>query len=251
MYLAFHNAGGLVPPGRARSRARSQNIPGALPRRVIAHPGGRGLAGGSGDPVKDVIVSAPSIAGGILTYGGSESIAAAWGALAVPIVGAVVAGVTIALTLLLNRKGPKQKEATTAIVNKMEPLLQDNLKGYLAGPRTKAAQLQALNNFDGAWQWVVDNCNVPQMGNPGKACVEDRQSGACHWRDSAGACFNWFAGYRDPIANDTSVVPDSVLGPSLDSIGLNSSILNQDIAGFPLSAWLLGAGLVLVVAGDN
>ena len=130
-------------------------------------------------------------------------------AAAIPIIGPAIAGVTIGLSLLFNRKGPQQKVATTEIVNAVEPLLQKNLQGYLDGPRTRSAQKQALENFDAAWTWVQQHCAIPVMGDPGQWCVQDRQAGACKWRDAAGACWNWFSGYRDPIANDPQVKDDS------------------------------------------
>ncbi len=150
-----------------------------------------GLAGLGSSSTQSIVLSTPSIIGGVLTQGGTTSIAAtAWGAAAVPIIGVAVAGVTIGLMLLYSRKGPKQKVATTAIVNDVEPKLQANLEGFLAGPRTWESKEQALANFDAGWQWVVDNCDVAEMGAPGKACVADRQRGGKH---------DWFALYRDPI----------------------------------------------------
>lgn len=121
-------------------------------------------------------------------------------AAAVPIIGAAIAGVMIALTLIFNRKGPKQKVATTEIVNKVEPELKKNLAGYMALPiHYQSAQTAALANFDAGWQYVVQSCNIPEMGEPGVRCTADRQPGG-KW--------DWFSYYRDPIANDPNVVPD-------------------------------------------
>jgi hypothetical protein len=118
------------------------------------------------------------------------------GSLAVPVIGAVVAGVVLALTLLFNRKGPKQRVATTNIVNEVEPLLQENLAGYMAGPRNTISQAQAIENYKAGWQYVVDNCDVPVMGAPGQACVADR---------SPGGQWPWKEYYLDPIVNDPHV----------------------------------------------
>lgn len=156
----------------------------------------RGLSG----DVSDIVLAAPSIAGGAVTVGGSSSIAASvWGAAAVPVVGAIVAGVTIGLMALFNRKGPKQKVATTQIVDSVEPMLADNRDGYLAGPRTRSSQAQALANFEAGWDYVVQNCGDVVMGDPGKRCISERTRGG-RW--------DWFALYRDPIANDADVQPD-------------------------------------------
>lgn len=150
------------------------------------------------------VQSAGAIASGVAVSAGHLFSMTA--ATAVPVIGAVVAGVTMALMAIFSRKGPKQKVATTEIVNKVEPLLQQNLEGYMSGPRTKSSQAQAIENFKAGWQYVVDNCDVPVMGNPGQECVKDRQRGG-EW--------DWFAYYHDPIANDTQVIPDPVEGSTV------------------------------------
>lgn len=153
----------------------------------------------SGD-MSDIVLAAPSIAGGAVTAGGSSSLAASvWGAAAVPVVGAIVAGVTIGLMALFNRKGPKQKVATTQIVDSVEPMLAENRDGYLNGPRTRSSQAQALANFDAGWEYVRQNCGDVSMGDPGKRCISERDRGG-RW--------DWFTLYRDPIAHDPDVQPD-------------------------------------------
>jgi hypothetical protein len=117
-------------------------------------------------------------------------------------IGIAVAGVMTALTLLLSRRGPKQKVATTQIVNSVEPELEKNLNGYFSGPRTRSSQRQALANFDMGWQYVVENCGIPEMGNPGKSCISERDRGG-RW--------DWFALYRDPIEGDNQVRPDPTI----------------------------------------
>lgn len=126
-------------------------------------------------------------------------------AAAVPVIGAAVAGVTMGLQLLFNRKGPKQKRITTEIVNELEPLLKNNLDAYLSGPRTRASQAAALKNFDDAWAWLAsaEACGNPDLGSPGKACIADR---------SRGGKWDWFSYYRDPIANDPEVRDEIQIG---------------------------------------
>lgn len=144
--------------------------------------------------------SAAQIAGATLTT--ASAMGAGWATAAIPIVGPIIAGVTIGLSFLFARKGPKQKVATTKIVDAVEPYMKQNLEGYLAGPRNRSAQAQALANFDAGWQYIVEHCNIPEMGDPGQRCTDDRKAGACVWHDDKGECWNWFKGYRDPIAND-------------------------------------------------
>jgi len=143
----------------------------------------------------------------------------ATGASWVPIVGPIIAGVSLGIGLLLSRKGPWQREATTQIVKKLEPLLQQNLEGYLAGPRTPESQQVALANFDAAWRWLTgpEGCGNPQFGDPGRACIADR---------SPGGKSDWWAYYRDPIEHNPPI------SPSLPELGSES--------------WLPIAGVVLI-----
>jgi hypothetical protein len=124
-------------------------------------------------------------------------------AAAVPVIGAAVAGVTLGLQLLFNRKGPQQKVASTKIVDELEPLLKNNVEAYISGPRTRSSQAAALQNFDDAWAWLsgAEACGNPALGNPGKACLSDR---------ARGGKWDWFARYRDPISEDAGVNDDPV-----------------------------------------
>jgi hypothetical protein len=211
---------------------------------------GVGRLAGTG---QDLVMSSTQIAGA--TVSTAATMGAHWATVAIPIVGPIIAGVTIALAFYFARKGPKQKVATTEIVNVVEPELVKNLDGYLSGPRTVSSQAQALANFDAGWNYVMDSCNIPEMGEPGQRCTSDRQSGACVWRDAQGECWNWFKGYRDPIANDPNVLPDPVqIGGSGSGIqfvgsGLDSQlVVGTGPGAISLDSKLLLAG-VAVVAG--
>ncbi len=111
---------------------------------------------------------------------------------AVPVVGAAVAGVTLALGLIFGRKGPQQKVASTKIVDELEPQLAANVKAYVEGPRTPESQAAALANFDAAWAYLKSTaaCGSPDLGDPGKRCISDRDRGGKT---------DWFSYYRDPI----------------------------------------------------
>lgn len=228
----------LAPPRLLRTRGLSGTQAGDI-TNVVSGAAGTVLSGG-GSMKDKLIVSAPSIAGGILTAGGSGSIAAtAWGTLAIPVIGAAVAGVTIGLMLLYSRKGPKQKVATTKIVDQVEPLLEENLQGYLNGPRTRSAQEQALQNFLAGWQFVVDHCDIPEMGDPGQRCVSER---------TRGGKWDWYALYYDPIANDSSVKPDPTITEKVSEVlgGGASSLLSSKSSMLPvLALGLIGLALVL------
>lgn len=162
-----------------------------------------------------------AVGGGALAA--STGIAAS---LAVPIVGAAIAGVTLLVTKLIQNSGcgPTCIQASD-YANQAEPLLRQNLNAYfsLPKPRSQSAQATALANFDAVWSKAVQLWQDPALGNAGKRAISDRQAGACTWKQTAnygadisaagepaiGACWNWFSGYRDPIQNDPSVVPDA------------------------------------------
>lgn len=89
----------------------------------------------------------------------------------------------------------------TKIVDQAEPYFQQNVSLYLNNPgRTVCDQQLHLATFDQMWAQIVQGCSNPSLGTAGQRCISDRASG-CKWQKN-GACWNWFIGYRDPIAND-------------------------------------------------
>jgi len=110
-------------------------------------------------------------------------------------ISAGIAAVSMVIGLILRRKGPKQKVAATKIVDQLEAALKQNLAEYRSSPRTIVDQQAALANFDSAWAWLTssEGCGNPELGEPGRRCISDRQRGG-QW--------DWFAYYRDPIAQD-------------------------------------------------
>ncbi len=142
---------------------------------------------------------------------------------------------------------------TSDAANEVERLLQKNLAMYQSSGHTKAEQQAALAYFDLVWNQLVEFCGQPQFQSTkaGRNCVEDRRAGACKWKNGT-ECWNWFIGYRDPIANDPDVKPDaaspissSSLFPSSDSSNENQSLIQID--GKEVSPLLLIAALVALV----
>ena len=233
------------PPGMM---GRGAGLPRAYARAPRAVPCGLSALGQSGS---QVVMSSTSIAGsaatGLISTGAIWATAPVW---AVPVIGAAVAAVTVALALIFSRKGPKQKVATTEIVNKVEPSLKANLAAYLAGPRTQSSQAQALENFRAGWAYVVEYCDTPAMGDPGKACVKDR---------SPGGQWDWWSYYYNPIANDTQVRPDSDVISTIStdvSTAVSSlvqypagstSVMQASVAGIPVTLLLAGAAVALAL----
>lgn len=131
--------------------------------------------------------------------------------------------------------------------NQVEPILQQNLKNYqaLAAPRGKSVQQAALSVFDQAWTGLVQACSNPALGSAGKRCISDRQAGACTWKDAHGNCWNWFSGYRDPIANDTQTYNDaSSVVTGLLPASVTSALVST---GIDPTILLIGGGLLLLV----
>ena len=138
-----------------------------------------------------------------------------------------------AVIMFLNRKGPKQKIASTKIVDDAEPILRQNRDVFLAGDKTDEAKEYALAVFNQVWASVVAACSDQSLGNPGKACVADRQRGG-KW--------DWFSYYYDPIAN-TPTVPattKAVSDAQATIAGVVAPVLGPDWETY------LGGGLVLM-----
>lgn len=134
-------------------------------------------------------------------------------------------------------------------------ILQQNLDTYMALPipRDPQAQVAALRIFDAIWGDLQQACSNPALGTAGKRCITDRQAGACTWKQTAqggasypglvpaaGACWNWFNGYRDAIANDPNVGSSSNLLSTFTGAG-------SSLGGLNLSALLIPAVLLAVI----
>ena len=200
-------------------------------------PGLQGLGASEGQ----LITSGAVIGAGVAT----PAIAATIG-LAVPIVGAAIAGITLLITALLNRKGPKQKTITTGYANEVEGYMKQNLAAWQAtSPKTATSQNQALQNFMSLWNELVTACDKAELGNPGQNCVNDRKRGG-KW--------DWWSYYYDPIANDPNIEPDimasasGVLASANSTVASISSTLGID------PEWLVIGGLVVaavMLGGDK
>jgi hypothetical protein len=188
---------------------------------------------------------------------------------AVPFIGAGLAIASVLAQYIIANSGCGQTcIQTSQWANQAANALQQVLDGYFAqpAPRAKSAQQLALASFDQIWAKLVQLCGDPQWGDAGKRCISDRQRGACVWKQAyapvypgepaIGQCWNWFNGYRDPIANDTDVVDDSALA-TVNQVGSDvAGVVSQ--AGAALSSasplLLVGGGLLalaLLTGGKN
>ncbi len=130
----------------------------------------------------------------------------AGGGPAAPFVAAALLAAPFVMKLFQNGgKGCGESCVLTAdAANQIEEQLKLNLAAYMKSGRTNAEQAAALQVFDAYWQSLEQYCGQPefQSTKAGRNCINDRKRGACVWKES-GQCWNWFIGYRDPIAQDT------------------------------------------------
>jgi len=168
---------------------------------------------------------AAGVVPGVLASGAAAS-AAAGGAgtilgmsvgLAVPVIGAAIAGVTalIGMWISSNAKYHAQETATTKIVDEAEKFMQQNLDAWNQSQKTRSEQAQAVANFNAIWAQVVQACNQQQYGDPGQRCIHDRERGG-QWP--------WPVYYLDPIQNDPNVQPDPVASAASGVEGALSSL---------------------------
>lgn len=216
------------------------------------------------------------VAAGASLASGAVTVASATGALAplaatlgvsVPVLGAIAgAGIMAAaeaIDLIMNSGCGQTCIVSTQFANQANAALQQNIAAYFAlpVPRPRTAQLAALSNFDSffAWLQAPQQCGNPQLGSAGQRCITDRQAGACTWKQQAstvppwgtppaGACWNWFNGYRDPIANDPNVYDDTAsVGGAASSVANSAqSLFSSSAGGFVLQPWMIAAALGLV-----
>jgi hypothetical protein len=176
--------------------------------------------------------SGQQVVGTLASAGAPVATAAIAGtSLAVPLIGAAIAGVTIAIEAILNSGCGQTCIETSQWANAAEQQLQANIAAYFAlpTPRSETNQAAALANFDSIWAGLEARCGAAGTGTAGQKCISDRQAGACTWKQTAdkvpswgtpaaGECWNWFSGYRDPIANDPNVAPDSLAASASSAV---------------------------------
>jgi hypothetical protein len=200
-----------------------------------------------------------ALSAGSTAASSAVSIAVATGAIAGPVGAAIGAGIALAalaIEAIMNSGCGQTCIVSTQFANQANAALQQNIEAYFAlpVPRSYANQQAALANFDRFWAWLQTQCGNPQLGSAGQRCITDRQAGACTWKQPAsevpawgvppaGSCWNWFNGYRDPIANDPNVVPAS----QADVVGAAASSALAPF-GISLPSWWPVAAAALVVA---
>lgn len=141
--------------------------------------------------------------------------------------------VNTAIGLIMNSGCGVTCVETSDWANQAENLLKQNISAYfkLPAPRSASDQAAALANFDTIWSGLQQRCNQPNTGTAGIRCISDREAGSCQWKQTAdspllaypgepqpGDCWNWFSGYRDPIANDPDVSSTPAISSALTTV---------------------------------
>jgi hypothetical protein len=219
-----------------------------VPRLSGVHVSGRRW--GLGAPGDNATLARQS---GSLASAGLMISAAAVGGPAGLMIGAAAAAVVALTQLFINvfsGCGATCVEATRVVDQVEAQYLKPNLANYFAQPvRTQSMQAAALKVFDYAWSMVLQGCSNPALGDAGRRCISERsRSGTV-----PGTGGNWFIWYRDPIANDSGVVPDSAVAGSAPAPGasVGSAVLSivgldpsTTVAGVPVSDLILPAALI-------
>jgi hypothetical protein len=184
-------------------------------------------------------------AGGLASAGLLISAAAVGGPVGALIGAAAVAvqQLTALFTNLFSGCGQTCVQATRVVDTVEAQYLKPLLAQWQAAPiKTESLRAAYLKVFDYAASMVMQGCGDPALGDAGRRCISERLTRGGEVPGTGG---NWLVWYRDPIANDPSVVPDAPGGAAgtslLTSLGLDPA---QSFLGLPLSNLLLPVALI-------
>ena len=222
---------------------------------------GQATGAGQGAAAGAMQVIGANTVGGKISGGGTMIMSAApFAGPAAPVVAIVGAVVTVAGKIIQFvgwGDGCGQNCVLTSNwANQAEALLKQNCDAYFSSAlRNQTTQQTALAAFDAIWAQLAKACGQSSLGTAGKNCTGDRERGACKWKQTGespwpggpklGECWNWFSAYRDPIANDTGVVPDSMIDTSSVSSAVDS-IFGTSVDSSSILPLLLIGGLIYV-----
>jgi len=160
-------------------------------------------------------------------------------AAAIPIAGALIGVGVLVFSLLHNSRGLQQNDETSRMAEKAIKYMQDNMAAWNASNKSLANQVQALSNFDQAWEALVNFCHNENEGDPGQRCVSERQRGGK---------YDCFVTLRDPIANDPQAgaidKAAAQIAAAQQSAQVTSAIRTGQIgSAAPLPVWLIPAAI--------
>ena len=135
-------------------------------------------------------------------------------------IGAIAGGITFAaqtIASLIDSNGPK-KLAATQIANNAMYAAQVNLSewnNYPVSMKTKALQVQYLNQFQQIWGYLTENCSNPSLGSAGQRCISERDHNGI---------YDYWTTFYDPILNDPQVYDPSLIS-SVTSLATGSQTI--------------------------
>ena len=194
-------------------------------------------------------------------YGNPQGLGDVLGMSPAGLISAGLSVVNTAISLIMNSGCGITCVETSDWANQAENLLKQNIQAYFAlpTPRSASDQAAALSNFDTIWNGLQSRCGQSGTGTAGIRCISDREAGACTWKQTAdspllaypsepqpGTCWNWFSGYRDPIANDPDVASTPAISSALTTVQSDAQSIATSV-GLPQGSgtWLLlGAALI-------
>ena len=257
MQLSFHHGSPRGPaPGLVAQRIRTAHIHGM--GQTASSPSTAGS-------VASLVTAGAGVTTGIL---GTLSAIAAGTSIAGPIGLAItgLVGIGIILMKIFSGCGQTCVEASNYANQVESTALQPNLAAYMAAPVHYASlQAAALNNFQTAWNALEQACGSGALASTtaGANCISDRQQGSCHYKTSPGgwqqdasgnwsyvypgasgsgtACWDWFIGYHDPIANDPTVVPDPTSTTALENDMAGSTSASASASSLPWPLLIIAA----------
>jgi hypothetical protein len=201
---------------------------------------------GAGVSVRKPLVSFGAETGAALTTaatGAAASGTSITASLAVPLIGAAIAGVLLGLKLWLGRMGPKQKRWTSQMADEAEKHLVELNQAWQSSNKHASEQAVILQGIDEMFALLEQKCGDPKMGEPGQRCINERlrPGQPAPWCPKPGhvGC-DWIALYRDPVANDPEVVPDPTAAEQIFASG--AEFLGMEPGNF--SKLLIPAALV-------
>lgn len=186
---------------------------GRMPFAVWGSPGMRGLSGLNGQ-LSDVLVGTGIQAGTAIGGAAASSAILGSGGLAAAGIGAAslaalatagiaAAGMAIGYWISSMKRNGMNKENATAVANKAESLLQENMSAWNASSKTVEDREVALANAQAIINYMLGptGCGNQALGDPGKRCISERLV--------EGAVWPWLDWYVKPISNFTPTVSNA------------------------------------------
>jgi hypothetical protein len=167
----------------------------------------------------------------------------------------LAASLVAPLGALINRGCGQTCIQSSQYANVTQDAISKLSAAYWAAPvRYRSMQVQTLAYIDQALAWLQQQCSNPALGDAGARCISERlvRGGTAPWCPSADhrGC-DYLTSTRDPISNDTGVVPDPVAAGLLSSVGINPDTPvgpgGAPLSGYLFPAALLALGAVLVM----